>query len=161
MFLEKFTSQRSSYSLLSAITFESNIAQPLNQAKAIENRHLRNYSWHSIHCHSLKCLRLICSFNISLQHHKEDKHLGSKNTPFSHHLRRRKSYEGNWAQNPHSYYTVLRASSPVCLVYRLARYWNIDIHMVMLPFTNIITYKTNWGFDLAPRKLRSEALLAS
>lgn len=40
---------------------------------------------------------------------------------------------------PHSYYAVLLASHPLCSQERLACYWNIDIHMEMLPFINIMT----------------------
>lgn len=40
---------------------------------------------------------------------------------------------------PHSYYTVLLASNPLSSQECLACYWNIDIHMEMLPFINIMT----------------------
>lgn len=40
---------------------------------------------------------------------------------------------------PHSYYAVLLASDPLCSQERLTWYWNIDIHMEMLPFINIMT----------------------
>ena len=83
----------------------------------------------------------MCSFNISLQHHKEDKHLGSKNTSFSDYVREEKIrwVEITLQMEPHSYYGVLLARDPLCSQKRLTCCWNIDIHMEMLPFINIIT----------------------
>lgn len=89
----------------------------------------------------LKCRRLMCSFNISLQHHKEDKHLGSKNTFFSDDPRRRKSDEWNYTANGSPF--ILRC--PPCkrstvftaTPHLLQRYWYSYGNATLYYYNNI------------------------
>lgn len=109
----------------------------------------------------LKCGRLMCSFNISLQHHKEDKHLGSKNTFFSDHPRRRKSDEWNYTPNGSPF--ILRC--PPCqrstvftaTPHLLQRYWYSYGNATLYYYNNINKLRIWFG----SKERVSGALLAS